>query len=31
LRSSHVPMLSQPQAVIEVIRNAATAVAAKKA
>ena len=26
LRSSHVPMLSQPQAVLEVIRNAASAV-----
>jgi pimeloyl-ACP methyl ester carboxylesterase len=31
LRSSHVPMLSQPEAVIEVIRNAAATVAAKKA
>jgi pimeloyl-ACP methyl ester carboxylesterase len=31
LRSSHVSMLSQPQAVVEVIRNAAAAVAAKKA
>jgi pimeloyl-ACP methyl ester carboxylesterase len=29
LQSSHVPMLSQPHAVLEVIRNAATAVAAK--
>jgi len=29
LRSSHVPMLSQPHAVLEVIRNAANAVAAK--
>ena len=27
LRSSHVPMLSQPQAVLDVIRNAAKAVA----
>ena len=26
LRSSHVPMLSQPQAVLDVIRNAAQAV-----
>ena len=26
LRSSHVPMLSQPSAVLEVIRNAAKAV-----
>ena len=31
LRSSHVPMLSQPHAVIDVIRNAAATVAAKKA
>jgi pimeloyl-ACP methyl ester carboxylesterase len=29
LQSSHVPMLSQPHAVLEVIRNAAAAVAAK--
>jgi pimeloyl-ACP methyl ester carboxylesterase len=29
LRSSHVPMLSQPQAVLEVIRKAASAVAAR--
>jgi pimeloyl-ACP methyl ester carboxylesterase len=29
LQSSHVPMLSQPHAVLEVIRNAATAAAAK--
>jgi pimeloyl-ACP methyl ester carboxylesterase len=29
LRSSHVPMLSQPQAVLDVIRKAAAAVAAK--
>ena len=27
LKSSHVPMLSQPKAVIEVIRNASAAVA----
>ena len=31
LESSHVPMLSQPQAVLEVIREAARAVAAKRA
>jgi pimeloyl-ACP methyl ester carboxylesterase len=31
LRSSHVSMLSQPQAVVEVIRNAAAAVSAKRA
>jgi pimeloyl-ACP methyl ester carboxylesterase len=31
LRSSHVSMLSQPQAVVGVIRNAAAAVAAKRA
>jgi pimeloyl-ACP methyl ester carboxylesterase len=30
LRSSHVPMLSQPQAVLDVIRKAADAVAAKR-
>jgi pimeloyl-ACP methyl ester carboxylesterase len=30
LRSSHVPMLSQPHAVLDVIRNAAKAVAAKQ-
>ena len=31
LKSSHVPMLSQPSAVLEVIRNASAAVAKKKA
>jgi hypothetical protein len=31
LRSSHVPMLSQPQAVLDVIRNAAQAVQKSKA
>jgi pimeloyl-ACP methyl ester carboxylesterase len=31
LKSSHVPMLSRPREVLEVIRNAAAAVAAKKA
>jgi pimeloyl-ACP methyl ester carboxylesterase len=30
LQSSHVPMLSQPQAVLDVIRKAADAVAAKR-
>jgi pimeloyl-ACP methyl ester carboxylesterase len=30
LKSSHVPMLSQPHAVLDVIRNAAKAVAAKE-
>jgi hypothetical protein len=30
LRSSHVPMLSQPHAVLDVIRNAATAVQKSK-
>jgi hypothetical protein len=30
LRSSHVPMLSQPQAVLDVIRNAAQAVQKSK-
>ena len=31
LHSSHVPMLSQPQAVLDVIRNAAQAVQKSKA
>jgi hypothetical protein len=31
LRSSHVPMLSQPQAVLDVIRNAAKAIQKSKA
>jgi len=31
LRSSHVPMLSQPQRVLDVIRNAAQAVQKSKA
>jgi hypothetical protein len=31
LKSSHVPMLSRPREVLEVIRKAAAAVAAKKA
>ena len=31
LRSSHVPMLSQPQAVLDVIRNAANAIQKSKA
>ena len=31
LRSSHVPMLSQPQAVLDVIRNATQAVQNSKA
>jgi pimeloyl-ACP methyl ester carboxylesterase len=31
LRSSHVPMLSQPQAVLDVIRNAAKAVQKSRA
>jgi hypothetical protein len=31
LRSSHVPMLSQPQAVLDVIRNAAEAFQKSKA
>jgi pimeloyl-ACP methyl ester carboxylesterase len=31
LRASHVPMLSQPHAVLDVIRNAAAALAAKQA
>jgi hypothetical protein len=31
LRSSHVPMLSQPNAVLDVIRNAAKAVLQSKA
>ena len=31
LRSSHVPMLSQPNAVLDVIRNAAKAVQGSKA
>jgi pimeloyl-ACP methyl ester carboxylesterase len=30
LKSSHVPMLSQPRAVLEVIRNAAAAVTARQ-
>ena len=30
VKSSHVPMLSQPRAVLDVIRNAAAAVAAKQ-
>jgi pimeloyl-ACP methyl ester carboxylesterase len=30
VKSSHVPMLSQPHAVLDVIRNAAAAVAAKQ-
>jgi len=30
LRSSHVPMLSQPHAVLDVIRNAAKAVASSQ-
>ena len=30
LKSSHVPMLSQPHAVLDVIRQAADAVAAKQ-
>jgi pimeloyl-ACP methyl ester carboxylesterase len=30
LKSSHVPMLSQPNAVLDVIRNASAAVAAKQ-
>jgi pimeloyl-ACP methyl ester carboxylesterase len=30
LKSSHVPMLSQPHAVLDVIRNAAKAIAAKQ-
>jgi hypothetical protein len=31
LRSSHVPMLSQPQAVLDVIRNAANTIQKSKA
>jgi hypothetical protein len=31
LRSSHVPMLSQPRAVLDVIRNAANSVQISKA
>ena len=31
LSSSHVPMLSQPQAVLDVIRNAANAIQKSKA
>ena len=31
LRSSHVPMFSQPQAVLDVIRNAAKAIQKSKA
>jgi hypothetical protein len=31
LRSSHVPMLSQPRAVLDVIRNAANAIQKSKA
>ena len=31
LRSSHVPMLSQPQLVLDVIRNAAKAIQKSKA